>query len=71
MLQKIFPTNEGTLDRLVRAVIGVGLLSLVFTGPKTMWGLVGIVPLFTAAIGSCPLYTLLGIRTCPMKKASA
>jgi hypothetical protein len=71
MLQKIFPTNEGTLDRLVRAVIGVGLLSLVFVGPKTMWGLVGIVPLFTAAIGSCPLYTLLGIRTCPMKKASA
>jgi hypothetical protein len=71
MLQKIFPTNEGTLDRLVRAVIGVGLLSLVFAGPKTMWGLVGIVPLFTAAIGSCPLYTLLGIRTCTMKKAGA
>ena len=69
MLQKIFPTNEGTLDRLVRGLLGLGLLSLVFVGPKTMWGLVGIVPLFTAAIGSCPLYTLFGIRTCGPKSA--
>ena len=67
MLQKIFPTNEGTIDRLFRGVIGFVLLSLVFVGPKTLWGLVGIGPLLTAAIGSCPLYTLFGLSTCAQK----
>ncbi len=43
------------------------LLSLVFFGPKTLWGLVGLVPLVTGLIGSCPLYSLLGLRTCPME----
>lgn len=67
MLQKIFPTNEGALDRVVRGLLGLGLLSLAFVGPKTPWGFVGILPLVTAAIGSCPLYTVLGIRTCAPK----
>jgi hypothetical protein len=55
----------------VRVVLGVGALSLTVVGPQTMWGLLGLVPLATALLGSCPLYTLLGISTCPMKKASA
>lgn len=55
--------NVGTADRIIRTVIGLGLLSLVFVGPKTMWGLIGIVPLATAGISFCPLYKLLGVST--------
>ncbi|MCG8563256.1 MAG: DUF2892 domain-containing protein [Hyphomicrobiales bacterium] len=56
--------NVGTLDRVLRVVVGLALISLVFVGPQTLWGLVGLVPLATAAIRFCPLYRLLGIRTC-------
>lgn len=59
--------NEGTIDRVLRVIVGLVLLSLVFVGPQTMWGLIGIVPLATGLIGYCPAYSLLGIRTCPMK----
>ncbi|MFN3566243.1 MAG: YgaP-like transmembrane domain [Burkholderiaceae bacterium] len=55
--------NLGTADRIVRALGGVFLLSLVFWGPQTPWGLIGIVPLFTAAIGSCIPYRLAGLDT--------
>ena len=64
MLSKILPSNEHSVDRLVRVVLGLGLLALVFVGPHSMWGLLGIVPLLTGLIGSCPAYTLLGISTC-------
>ncbi|GAA6147986.1 YgaP family membrane protein [Pseudooceanicola nitratireducens] len=60
--------NEGTLDRALRVILGLVLLSLVFLGPQTPWGWIGLVPLATGLIGWCPLYTLLGIRTCPMQK---
>ncbi|MFW5824027.1 MAG: YgaP family membrane protein [Marinobacter sp.] len=46
-------------------MIGLVLLSLVFVGPQTPWGWIGIIPLVTAAIGVCPLYSIVGIRTCP------
>lgn len=59
-------TNEGKLDRIIRIVVGLGLLSLVFVGPQTLWGLVGLVPLLTGAIGFCPLYKVLGFNTCPL-----
>ncbi len=58
--------NEGTIDRILRLVLGLGLLSLVFVGPQTLWGLVGVVPLMTAAIGFCPLYMVFGFDTCPL-----
>lgn len=57
--------NVGTIDRIVRIVVGLAILSLVFVGPKTLWGLVGLVPLFTGLARNCPLYSLLGISTCP------
>ena len=63
--------NEGTIDRALRVLLGLGLLSLVFVGPHTFWGLVGIVPLLTGLVGSCPLYSLLGLSTCPMKRLAA
>ena len=66
MLAKLMPRNEGTLDRVLRVVIGLVLLSLVFVGPKTMWGLIGLVPLVTGLAGSCPIYTIFGLRTCPV-----
>ena len=58
--------NVGTLDRILRIALGLGLLSLVFVGPQTLWGLLGIIPLATALFGYCPAYSLLGIRTCSM-----
>ena len=60
--------NEGSLDRILRIVVGIVLISLVFIGPQTPWGWIGVVPLVTGLIGWCPVYTLLGIRTCPMKQ---
>ncbi|MDE8652685.1 YgaP family membrane protein [Novosphingobium album (ex Liu et al. 2023)] len=56
-------TNIGTLDRAFRIVLGLVLIALVFVGPKTPWGWVGLVPLITGLLSSCPLYTLLGIKT--------
>jgi len=63
----MFAKNEGSIDRAVRIVLGLVLLSLVFVGPKTWLGLLGLVPLLTGALGSCPLYSLLGISSCPLK----
>jgi len=55
--------NVGSIDRLIRIVVGIVLLSLVFIGPHTLWGLIGIVPLLTAFVGFCPLYGILHVRT--------
>ena len=60
--------NEGTIDRVIRIILGLVLLSLVFVGPKTLWGLLGILPLITGIAGRCTLYSILGISTCPVKK---
>ena len=64
MSSKLFPNNEHVIDRIVRVVLGLGLLSLVLVGPHTYWGLVGLLPLLTGLVGTCPAYTLLGISTC-------
>ncbi|CCA92727.1 DUF2892 domain-containing protein [Novosphingobium sp. PP1Y] len=60
----MFKTNVGTLDRLGRIVLGIVLIALVFVGPKTQWGWIGLVPLMTGLLRTCPFYSLLGIRTC-------
>lgn len=70
-MNKLFPRNEHTIDRAVRVVLGLALLSLVFLGPHTMLGLLGLVPLVTGLVGSCPLYTLAGFSTCPVQTSSA
>ena len=64
-MNKILPRNAHTLDRAVRIALGLALLAIAFVGPKTPWGFLGLVPLLTGAIGSCPLYPLLGVSTCP------
>ena len=59
--------NEGTIDRGIRVVAGLALISLVFVGPQTLWGWIGLVPLLTGLVGWCPGYTLLGVSTCPRR----
>jgi O-antigen ligase len=61
-------TNEGNIDRIARIVAGIVLIALAATGTVGVWGWIGIVPLATGAIGWCPLYTMLGVRTCPMRQ---
>ncbi|MEZ5525507.1 MAG: DUF2892 domain-containing protein [Pseudomonadales bacterium] len=60
--------NTGAVDRLIRVVAGLIILSLVFVGPQSWWGLVGLVPLVTGLVGFCPLYKLVGLNTCPISK---
>jgi hypothetical protein len=57
-------TNEGTIDRVVRIVLGLGILSLAFVGPHSPFGFVGLIPLATGLIGFCPLYRVIGVNTC-------
>lgn len=59
--------NEGSIDRLLRVVAGVALIGLAAFGKVGPWGYIGVVPLLTGAVGFCPLYTLLGINTCPTR----
>lgn len=66
-MKKFFATNEGTLDRVLRVVAGVAILSLTVVGPKSAWAFLGAVPLVTGLVGTCPLYSILGIHTCAVK----
>lgn len=63
--------NVGGLDRVLRVVLGLVLLSLLFVleGSARWFGLIGLVPLTTALLGWCPAYTLFGINTCPRRRA--
>ena len=60
--------NESTLDRAIRIIVGLVLIAMVFVGPATPWGWIGVIPLVTGAIGTCPIYSILGISTCPIAK---
>ncbi|RZI94943.1 MAG: DUF2892 domain-containing protein [Variovorax sp.] len=57
--------NVGTIDRSLRIGAGLALIALAATETIGYWGYLGIVPLLTGAIGSCPAYTLFGVSTCP------
>ena len=61
--------NVGSLDRTLRIVAGLTLIGLAATGTVGAWGWIGLVPLLTGVVGFCPVYPLLGMNTCPMKKA--
>ena len=67
----MFAKNVGSVDRLLRIVAGLVLLSLFFIYPEASWryfALIGIVPLATGLLSTCPLYSIIGINTCPAKK---
>lgn len=61
--------NVGSIDRILRIVVGLALLSLIVfvEGNARWWGLVGLVPLITGLMSTCPLYSILGLSTCPLK----
>jgi len=63
--------NIGGIDRFLRIIIGLFVFSLLFWGPKTLWGLLGLIPILTALIGYCPPYAWLGISTCKRREAPA
>ena len=58
------PCNEGKADRLIRILVGAGILSLYFVGPQSPWALLGRLPIITGVFGYCPAYSILGISTC-------
>jgi hypothetical protein len=66
----LFPQSEHKVERGIRIALGLGALAVVFVGPQTAWGWLGVVPLATGLLGSCPLYTLFGISTCKVAKTS-
>lgn len=65
----MFKNNVGGIDRIVRIIAGLALIGLTLSGTIGAWGWIGVVPLLTAAIGNCPLYSVLGFSTCPVKNA--
>ena len=62
--------NVGGVDRIARIVVGLALIALAATGTVGVWGWIGVVPLLTGLARWCPLYPLLGISSCPLKKNS-
>jgi hypothetical protein len=63
----VFKTNVGGVDRLLRITAGLVLLALTLTGTIGAWGWIGLVPLATGLLKTCPVYSLLGISSCPLK----
>ena len=56
--------NVGNTERAIRVIAGLILVSLVFIGPQTAWGWIGLIPIATGLVGWCPPYALFGINTC-------
>ncbi len=56
--------NIGGIERVIRVLVGLGIISLAVIGPKTPWAYLGVVPLLTGLTGWCPPYAMLGISTC-------
>ena len=67
----MFKLNVGRIDRVLRIILGLALIALVFVGPKTPLGWIGIVPLLTGLMRTCPLYTLIGLDTCQRQAIEA
>ncbi|MGA8008816.1 MAG: DUF2892 domain-containing protein [Thiomonas sp.] len=60
--------NVGGIDRILRIVVGVVLIALTLMGTIGVWGWIGVVPLLTGLFKFCPLYSIIGMTTCPMNK---
>ena len=69
-MTKLLPINEHPIERVLRVAVGLALVSLVFVGPKTPWGWIGVLPIATGLLGSCPAYTIFGFSTCPVKRGA-
>ena len=62
--------NVGGIDKILRIAVGIALIAMAYMNVVGVWGYIGVVPLLTGLIGWCPVYPLLGISSCPMKKNS-
>lgn len=67
-MEKILPRNEHGVEGVLRVLVGAAILSLAFVEPRTPRAYLGVVPLITGLVGSCPLYTILGVSTCRMNE---
>jgi hypothetical protein len=67
-MSHFFVRNQHPIDRILRVALGIGLLAIAWTGPKTALGYLGLIPLATGLLGTCPVYSLLGLRTCRSEK---
>ena len=63
-------TNVGGIDKILRIAVGIALIAMAYMNVVGVWGYIGVVPLLTGLIGWCPVYPLLGISSCPLKKSS-
>lgn len=61
-------SNVGGFDKILRIIAGAGLIGATAAGLLPVWGYIGIVPLITGLMGWCPIYPILGLSTCPLKK---
>ncbi len=62
--------NVGNIERVIRVILGLGLVSMAFIGPENKWFLIGVVPLMTGLLGWCPPYAIFGINTCKVDSNS-
>ncbi len=63
-------SNVGKVDKGIRIVLGIIILAAGFYF-KSWWGIIGVIPLFTAFVSWCPLYSVFGLSTCPLKKSES
>lgn len=66
MLSRLLPVNEHHVDRVLRVGLGLTMIGATLAGSIGLWGYVGVIPLVTGLVGSCPIYTLFGLSTCPI-----
>jgi len=59
--------NEHPIERGARVILGVALVAMAALGTIGAWGYIGVVPILTGALGTCPIYTMFGLSTCPVK----
>lgn len=70
-MANFFAVNEHPVERVARVGLGVALVALAAMGTLGPWGYIGVVPILTGLAGTCPLYSVLGISTCPVRKPGA
>jgi hypothetical protein len=71
MKESAMQANVGTVDRIIRIVVGLVLIGLAATGRIGAWGWIGIVPLLTGIVRVCPAYSILGVKTCAAPESGA
>lgn len=67
-MSNFLKVNEHPIERVVRVLLGVGLVTAASMGTIGAWGYIGVVPILTGLAGTCPLYTLVGVSTCSVRK---